>query len=45
MADERGKGGRQPAPTIGGRFAAKDVGGGVPDAPRRLAAAEDAREG
>ena len=30
---ERGKGGRQPAPTVGGRFAAKDVGGGVPDAP------------
>ena len=22
-------------PTVGGKFAAKDVGGGVPDAPRR----------
>ena len=22
-----------PSPTVGGRFAAKDVGGGVPDAP------------
>ena len=35
VANERGKGGRQPAPTVGGKFAAKDVGGGVPDAPRR----------
>ena len=32
---ERGKGGRQPAPTVGGKFAAKDVGSCVPDAPRR----------
>ena len=24
-----------PSPTVGGRFAAKVVGGGVPDAPRR----------
>ena len=35
MVSGRGKGGRQPAPTVGGRFAAKDVGGGVLDAPRR----------
>ena len=25
MADGRGKGGRQPAPTVGGRFAAKEA--------------------
>ena len=31
----KGARGRQSAPTVGGKFAAKDVGGGVPDAPRR----------
>ena len=28
-------GGMNPSPTVSGKFAAKDVGGGVPDAPRR----------
>ncbi len=27
------KGGEMNPPTVGGKFAAKDVGGGVPDAP------------
>ena len=31
----RGTGGMNPSPTVGGRFAANVVGGGVPDAPRR----------
>ena len=31
----RGTGGMNPSPTVGGRFAANVVGGGVLDAPRR----------
>ena len=31
----RDTGGMNPSPTVGGRFAANVVGGGVPDAPRR----------